>query len=284
MKKIMNAIKNFKWGYLLFAVLFVGAGLAFLAFPDQALDNVRRVIGGVTVLFGGIFVALTLADRARGFRFWAKMLMGVFSMVCGGLMFFIQNSIQYLLFIAGLYMIIDSSFKLQTSIQSKRYKSWLWWVMLFLSAAGIALGTVLLRTQFNLEEDLLKASRLLGVSLMLDGAMNLLSIPYLYHIEHGTRREVEEQLRAEGALATVVDAEEKPALTRAEKKARRKEARAALKKGTHGAVEAAPESISMTAAPMAEPAGQSAAAEEPVIVQLTDTPADHNAEEHSTLG
>lgn len=240
MKKIWDSVKRFKWGYLLFAILFFGAGLCFLCFPETALKSVRIGIGIAAIVFAGIYIALTIANAERGFRFWAKMVLGGLAIVCGGFMIFSsQNAFEYLTFVAGLYLIIDGSFKLQTAILSKRYRSALWWIMLILAAASISLGTVLLRVQFDFSEELAKVSKILGVGLFLDGLQNLLSIGYLYYIEHRTKQTIMDDLRAEGSLVTVLDTApadtaDAPApqgggkLTRAEKKAQKKKEKEAL--------------------------------------------------------
>ena len=272
MKKFWDAVKHFKWGYLLFAILFFGAGLCFLCFPEDALNGVRIGIGIAAIVFAGIYIALTIANTERGFRFWAKMVLGGLAMVCGGFMIFSsQNAFEYLTFVAGLYLIIDGAFKLQTAILSKRYRSALWWIMLILSAAAISLGTVLLRVRFDFSEELAKVSKILGVGLFLDGLQNLLSIGYLYHIEHRTKQTIMDDLRAEGALVTVLDpAPTDPSdtpvpqakLTRAEKKAQKKKEKEALAAARKAVEIEVPTDVSdpIPAADTAAPADAAAAA------------------------
>ena len=257
MKKLWQKIKNFKWGYLLFAILFTGAGLCFLSFPEDALKGVRIGIGVTAIVFAVAFIALTLANEERGFRFWAKMVLGGVAAICGGFMIFSpQGAFSYLTFVAGIYLMIDGSFKLQTAILSKRYRSAVWWIMLVLAAAAISFGTVLVRVRFDFAEELAKVSKIIGVALMIDGIQNLLSIGYLYFVEHKTRETLREDLRAKGELVTVIDDgvsapadtqdshTETPAggksMTRAEK-------RAAKRQKKQAAITAAPETIDMTA-------------------------------------
>ena len=257
MKKLWQKIKNFKWGYLLFAVLFTAGGLCFLTFPEDALKGVRIGIGVTAIVFAVAFIALTLANEERGFRFWAKMVLGGVAAVCGGFMIFSrQGAFEYLTFIAGIYLMIDGAFKLQTAILSKRYRSAVWWIMLVLAAAAISFGTVLIRVQFDFSEELVKVSKILGIAFTIDGIQNLLSIGYLYYVEHKTRETLREDLRARGELVTVLDdgttspagetatdaagKGENHRLTRAEK-------RAAKRQKKQSAITAAPETIDMTA-------------------------------------
>ncbi|MGM9608597.1 MAG: HdeD family acid-resistance protein, partial [Eubacteriales bacterium] len=237
-KSLWTKIKDFKWGYLLFAILFAGAGICFLSFRENALRGVKIGIGATAVVFSVIYIALTCANKERGFRFWARMVMAGTAFIAG-LFFAIskESAYGYIVMIAGLYLIIDGSFKLQTAVLSKRYRSAFWWIMLALAAASITLGAVMLRRQFDFETELLAASRLLGVGLLIDGVQNLLSIGYLTYIERKTRQEVIDDLRTEGMIATVLDGD--TALSKKEERARKKaEKKAArLAKGHAGAID-----------------------------------------------
>lgn len=270
MKKLWQKIKNFKWGYLLFAVLFTAGGLCFLTFPEDALKGVRIGIGVTAIVFAVAFIALTLANEERGFRFWAKMVLGGVAAVCGGFMIFSrQGAFEYLTFIAGIYLMIDGAFKLQTAILSKRYRSAVWWIMLVLAAAAISFGTVLIRVQFDFSEELVKVSKILGIAFTIDGIQNLLSIGYLYYVEHKTRETLREDLRARGELVTVLDdgttspagetaadaagKGENHRLTRAEKRAAKQREKQASIAGTAATVDVTPATFG-TAEPMhAEP-------------------------------
>lgn len=269
MKKLWQKIKNFKWGYLLFAVLFTAGGLCFLTFPEDALKGVRIGIGVTAIVFAVAFIALTLANEERGFRFWAKMVLGGVAAVCGGFMIFSrQGAFEYLTFIAGIYLMIDGAFKLQTAILSKRYRSAVWWIMLVLAAAAISFGTVLIRVQFDFSEELVKVSKILGIAFTIDGIQNLLSIGYLYYVEHKTRETLREDLRARGELVTVLDDGTSPEgetaasaagkgenhrLTRAEKRAAKQREKQASIAGTAATVDVTPATFG-TAEPMhAEP-------------------------------
>lgn len=255
MKKLWQKIKNFKWGYLLFAILFTAGGLCFLSFPEDALKGVRIGIGVTAIVFAVFFMALTLANEERGFRFWAKMVLGGVAAVCGGFMIFSrQGAFEYLTFIAGIYLMIDGAFKLQTAILSKRYRSALWWIMLVLAAAAISFGTALIRVRFDFAEELVKVSKIIGIAFMIDGIQNLLSIGYLYYVEHKTRESLREDLRARGELVTVLDdgtapmpadgtiapggtqTGKKTGLTRAEKRAAKRQKKQAVLAGERHAM------------------------------------------------
>ena len=220
MGKIKNALKNFKWGYLLFAFLFLGAGIAFIAFPEQGLKVVKLVIGIVAIVFAGIYIALTIAKKERGLAFWSSIVMGVVCIICGGLVILVNSLLlEYLLTAFGIVLMVDASFKLQTAMMSKRYKSPLWWVLLSLAAATLVFGILLMKGKYDFskaEEELVleltRASRTLGIGLVLDGLANFFSIILLYAVEKGTKQAVIESLQAEGKMPLFLENEKLPTL------------------------------------------------------------------------
>ena len=76
----------------------------------------------------------------------------------------------------GLLLVVDASFKLQSTALAKRYRSSLWWVLFVLSLLLIAGGFSLIRFRMA---DRGWLAYLLGVLLVLDGAANLLTPFYL---------------------------------------------------------------------------------------------------------
>ena len=58
MKKLLQKIKSFDWGVLLYAVLFVIAGVLLIAFPEDGLPSAILVISVITLLYA-IYVAVS---------------------------------------------------------------------------------------------------------------------------------------------------------------------------------------------------------------------------------
>ena len=137
------------------------------------------------------------------------------------------------------------------------------------------------RRQFASDE-LLAASRLLGVGLLIDGVQNLLSIGSLTYIERKTRQEVIDDLRTEGMITTVLDGD--TALSKKEERARKKaEKKAArLAKGHAGEIDTtAPVEVTVSheeepqpaEAPSASDAPETAVADPAVLSAEPEKPA-----------
>ena len=208
MKNILEKLKNFKWGYLLFALLFLGGGIAFIAFPQEGLKVVKMALGVAAIAFAIIYGVLTLAGKERGANFWSRIVMAVVCAICGGFVIVVADTaIDYLLTAFGIVLMVDASFKAQTAIQSKKYKSPVWWIMLTFAVAVLACGVALMKMDFDftladeaLVSEYVRASYLLGLGLVLDGLTNLISIGYLYFVEKKAKKEVIEELQAEGKM------------------------------------------------------------------------------------
>ncbi len=222
-RRAVRAFIGFKWAYLLFAIIFVAAGLGFIAHPEEASGWVCIAVGIIAVVFSIFTMVVALSGKKRGFPFWAKMVTTSLGIVTG-IVVIVMTAIEMrapeeeavegitvfgiLACILGLYLIVDGAFKLQTSILSRRYKSWLWWVMLVLVIVSMGVGVYLLRvdpSNNDIETTRLLA-RLVGTGFLIDGVLNFLSIIFLYKIEHGQRDEVIRELEEEGRLAVIEDA------------------------------------------------------------------------------
>ncbi len=203
-QKAFRAIVQFKWAYLLFAAMFIAAGVGFIGFPDEAVKGVRIGIGVAAIAFSVFAMVLALSNKSRGFLFWAKMVGSGLGLITGCVVVFANGGYVFtcLVYVLGLFMIIDASFKMQTAILSHRYRFWLWWVLVVLVTTAIVMGVWLLRSDFSVDsvEDLHFISRLAGIGFILDGLLNLISIVFLYQIEGGQREEIIRELERDGRL------------------------------------------------------------------------------------
>ena len=88
----------------------------------------------------------------------------------------------------GLFILVDSVLRLQTAIDAKHFGMDKWWAILLLSAAGAALGLLLLLRPFQSGRVL---ARMLGLTLAADGAENLLACRYTVKVPRRSSAEAE---------------------------------------------------------------------------------------------
>ena len=176
-KRIADALKSFRWGYVLIALLDTALALLLFVFGHDALDYLAIAIGITVILAAAVLCASALAARERGFGFGLKIVLSV-CLATSGIATLIARGglIGAIISIIGLVMIIDGSFKLSTSADSKRYSHPAWWILLALSLLLIAGGYMTVRSS-GFEGKL--GYVLLGILLLADGVANLLSAFYL---------------------------------------------------------------------------------------------------------
>ncbi len=243
MKTMKRRIAALPWGYLIFAGLLSLAGVLLCAFPEESLANAIRVIGILTLLFFIVRLVLILGERERSVRFAFRVIGTLFALFCGGYMLIASEAtLLYLFTILGLYLIMAGSFQLQTAITLRRYRIAAVWVMLSLAILSVAGGFLLLRFQ---PESLRASAILLGASLLVNAAANLLSLFVVPYIDSRRRSDAIDEYKEELRLASE-EAEKKRASfaekqKRKEEKAQQKADRRAAKKAKKTAAKAEPE-------------------------------------------
>ena len=178
--------RHSKAGYLLIFALLLAIGICLVVWQNT-LPSLAATIGCILAIFGIVFFVLTIAKKERGFNFAFHTF---FSLICiiGGVVTVIANdtTIGVIISLSSLFLIVDASFKLNTTAMSKRYSVPLWWVILVLSIAVILSSYFLLEFNF---EDLIKTSKLLGVTFIVDAFANLLSAIFISAYERRQQKE-----------------------------------------------------------------------------------------------
>lgn len=179
--------------YLLFAVTFIALGVCFIGFTSVSIDVMCYSIGGVTVLAAAFNAVLALAGKKRGGGFFIRIILCALAVVCGVVTIVNrEGALEYIVAAAAFLLIIESSFKLQLAVRGKALKAPLWWIIVFLVVACYA-GTAYLIKFYNPAAPKLMVV-ILGILLVADGVLNLLTPLYLASI---SRREKEGEKEAE---------------------------------------------------------------------------------------
>lgn len=170
-------VKNFPYGYLLFFLFDIAVAAAFFCFSADSLDFLAVAIGVTVILFSAVFAVLTLSGERRGATFFFRILFSVVALLAGvAALIGRESAVASIVAAFGLILIIDASFKLNSTVLAKRFRSSLWWVLLVIALLLIAGGFSLIRFRI---EDRTWLSYLLGALLVLDGVANLLTPFYL---------------------------------------------------------------------------------------------------------
>ena len=185
---LVKKIKEINWGYLWLALLIGGAGILILAYPNKTLDVVAITIGVVTLLLGAVQAIRVLSDKKRGFRFAIGIIAASITVIAGILCLILREKIkEFLPSLVCLFLIIDSSFKLQTVVRARQFKSKACWALLVLSIVTIALSFIAIEMEGGDAEKILV---LFGLSLVADALGNLFSFFFVGAVEKAEREKI----------------------------------------------------------------------------------------------
>ena len=187
----MGLVKKFKeinWGYLWLALLIGGAGILILAYPNKTLDVVAITVGVVTLLLGAVQAIRVLSDKKRGFKFAVGIVAASVTVIAGVLCLILRDKIkEFLPSLVCLFLIIDSSFKLQTVVRARQFKSKACWALLVLSIVTITLSFIAIEMEGG---DAKKILVMFGLSLVADALGNLFSFFFVGSVQRAERNRI----------------------------------------------------------------------------------------------
>lgn len=181
MNGFIRKIKNYSWGLLAFALLFIAGGICLIVFPEDALPTAVLITGIFTAVYSVFKASMILSDKRRDIVFFFRLMGALLSLFCA--LFLIikrENAIELLSLFVGVLVMTDGSFKLHTAIMSKRYRVFSWWLLLSVSVVVILLGLCLIRWT---PESIKGCSVLIGFALILDGIQNVFATYYSPAVE-----------------------------------------------------------------------------------------------------
>ena len=184
---MLKKLKNIKWGYPVISILLAVIGACFITF-NNSLTVLAISVGVILAVFGAIFGVVTISGKKRGFYFAVKIIFAVICLAAGIVTaVFRENSTEVLISLFSLLIIVDGSFKLNTSAVSKRYSVGGWWIMMILSAAIIASAFLLVERTPEKES---LTTTVLGIIILADAVANLLSVFWVAKNESAEKAEI----------------------------------------------------------------------------------------------
>ncbi len=174
-------------GYALIGLFLLIVGILFIRF-NTALKTLIISIGIVLAIFGIIYGIITIAKKDRGARFAVRIGFSIICIVCGVITAIFRNEAsKYVAAIFSLLLIVDGSFKLNTSAMAKRYKVEGWWIMLIPAVLLVIGGFTITKFPPSTAETV---SVFLGILIIVDSIINLFSIFFVPKFEKNMRFEI----------------------------------------------------------------------------------------------
>lgn len=172
----MNLIRWIKAAFGVASAAMIAGGVCLMLRPDVSASAICMALGILSVVYGIIRLAGYFCNDLYRLAFQFDMAVGILSILIGGVLLFRSDRVlTYLPIVTGIFLLVDSVLRLQTSIDAKHFGMEKWWAILLVAIAGMAVGTSLLLRPFESSRAL---ARLMGAALMLHGGENLLVCLY----------------------------------------------------------------------------------------------------------
>ena len=170
----MNGIKNFKNMYSILTICLILVGDVHLIATGIAYDVVCIIFGIYMIIYGAVKIMGYFAKDAYQLAFQFDLALGIVIAIVG-IVFVCRTArvVQLLSTCIGIVMLVDATFKIQTSIDSKRFGISRWWLMLILAVIVAAIGILLILMPGETTRLMV---RLIGLNLCMDGILNLVIV------------------------------------------------------------------------------------------------------------
>ena len=166
-----KAIRAAKIGSILLSALIGALGLLLALRPGLSLFLIGRVVGATMVVFGIVKLVGYFAKDLYRLAFQFDLAFGILLIIVGTILLAKPLGTAGLLCAAlGVVLLADGLLRVQTALDARRFGLNTWWLMLILAVATGAVGALLALNPATGAESL---TRLLGISLLAEGALNL---------------------------------------------------------------------------------------------------------------
>lgn len=183
-----GTLKIARNGYIVMAVVFCALGIFLMAVPEKAV-KIICVLAGILFIADGIIKIIGYFSRdfyCLAFQF--DLAFGVLLAAVGVVIIIRRNVVVNLIFgIFGILILADALFKIQTSIDAKKFGLSLWWRILLMAILAGVLGLLLLVRPFEAAEVMMI---LVGVSLLFEGILNLCVAIYTVKIIKNQKQDI----------------------------------------------------------------------------------------------
>ena len=164
-------IRAARGGVMVLSAAFCGLGLFMIVRPALSVILIARAIGAMLIALGAMRLAGYFSRDLYQLAFQFDLAYGVLLVALGALVLLRPDVAATLLVVVmGVETVADGLFRLQTSLDARRFGLSSWWLMLVVALAAGAVGVALVACP---AASVRAATRLLGFSMLMEGALNL---------------------------------------------------------------------------------------------------------------
>ena len=164
-------IRAAKTSYMILSAVFCAMGAVMLSRPDFSVETIGWLAGAALAAFGIVRIVGFCSRDLYRLAFQHDLAMGLLAVALGLVLMFRRSlAINTLCIVLGIESATDGLFKLQTSLDARRFGLNTWWVMLGFAVIAVAFGVWLVVCPIEGSRTLVQ---LTGVALLAQGVLNL---------------------------------------------------------------------------------------------------------------
>ena len=170
----MDALKQLKLaknGYIIMSVLFMVLGACLIIWPDCSMAVFCTAVGIMLIVYGLIKILGYFSRDIYCLAFQFDLAFGILLMAVGVILIARKNFAVDLIFsVFGILILADALFKIQMSVDAKRFGLVLWWQILLIALVTGVIGVLVFIRPFEAAAMMMV---LVGFSILLEGILNL---------------------------------------------------------------------------------------------------------------
>lgn len=172
-----------KAGYIIISILLCVLGIVLIAVPDVSALLLCRIGGLLLILFGLVKIIGYYSKDLYRLAFQYDLAFGILVIAIGAILIIRADSIMNVLCIfLGICILADALLKIQISIDSKVFGIRKWWLILGAAIITGVVGFLLVLRPFDGIQIIML---MLGIALLAEGVLNLVTILTAVKIIHG---------------------------------------------------------------------------------------------------
>lgn len=189
-----------KWAYVIISVFFLALGVLMIVRPDASFTVICRGLGILTALFGAVRVLQYFLRTPQGVGQRYDLAGGLFCLLIAAALIFRAREVAAILsVIVGIFILIDSVFKLQVALDAHRTGVAAWGMMMILACISLLLGVLLVFDTFKGQAIV---SIIMGCALIYDAVADLFTVFYVSRVVKGVKAAVHDAIDDATAIET----------------------------------------------------------------------------------
>jgi len=156
---------------ILSSVIFVALGIFLFTKPETTISTISYVLGIIIILLGSFAFGKYFQSREEGSKFNFSLIYGVLSFIIGLILILNPTALATLIpFVIGFWMVINSTVKIQYSLNLKQYENKAWIPTFVIGLLTLICGLVMI---FNPFEGALLITKMIGLFIIIYSILDI---------------------------------------------------------------------------------------------------------------